>query len=117
MNTHMAVSYVHCPECGHLDRHFRDEANSLVSCAKCQQLNYFRRFIQPERTEEWIAQKLGREISIVQKKDLHGRISIGWFSDSKILVANTKDYLGRDSPLVDEILELAEKEAERRNNL
>lgn len=117
MNTHFTPYYVHCPRCGHLDRHFADKVTSFATCANCHHTNRICFFNQPERTEEWVAQKLRGEISIVQKKDLLGRISMGWFSETKILIAETKDSSGGVSPLADEIMGLAEIEAKRRNSL
>jgi hypothetical protein len=98
-----------------LQRWFYEKETSLGSCNRCGKLSRVTERVLPECTDEWVAQALGYEISIVQKKDLHGRISCGWFSESKVLIAEAADYRRTPSPVFDKILELAHEEAAKRN--
>jgi hypothetical protein len=98
-----------------LQRWFYEGETHLGRCDYCGGLSHPPERVLPERTDEWIAQALGTEISIVQKKNLHGRISCGWFSESKVLIAEAADYGHTLSPVFDKILELAHEEAAKRN--
>jgi len=113
----MKQHYVHCPHCGELDRHFSDfgfgEKTERWFCQKCLTYSLVSDYVQPEVTDEWIVRAVHGEISIVQKKDVHGRISHGWFSESKVLIADNTKH----SPVHDQIIELARQEADRRNAL
>lgn len=109
--------YLHCPRCGVLDRYFYESLDGEWTCQSCRWRSSRKDFKQPEISDEWIAQALGTEISVVQKKDLHGRISCGWFSESKILIAEGQAYArsSEKSPVMAGLLKLAEEEAARRN--
>ena len=112
----MIPTYLHCPKCNDLDRHFIDAEDSDVYCQKCLKISPISALIEPEVTDEWVAQALGSEISIVQKKDLHGRISCGWFSSTKIIIAEAAVYgFKGTSPVFDALFKLAEDEAAKRN--
>lgn len=118
--SNMRPQYLHCPKCGELDRHFTTENTRRLPCQKCWEYHPASDFKEPEISDEWIPLiRCGTEISIVQKKDLHGRISAGWFSETKILIADTKARGGECEacPVFDEIVALAHKEAKRRNAL
>ena len=109
--------YVLCPVCGVLDRHFGDRQSCVWACSECRVASVSGEFTYPEVSDEWIPQVLGTEVSIVQKKDLHGRISCGWFSDTKVLIAEARaPHDSSDpSPVFDGLMKQAVEEAARRN--
>lgn len=111
-----ATKYVHCPRCDKLNRYFNLHCRTRI-CYHCGDVSKKSEFKEPEVSDRWIAQRMGHEISIVQMKDLHGRISCGWFSDSKVLIAEAQAHAGSSevSPVVDQLFRLAEIEAEKRN--
>lgn len=121
MSGHIKQHYLHCPKCGVLDRVFEVERITVEGidiptyCGKCKAYSPLSRWIQPQEGREWIAVRLGREISVVRRSHLHGRISCGWFNEDKILIASVGDYNGKVSPVSDAILELAKNEADRMN--
>ena len=117
----MNATYVHCPQCNDLDRHFSEGDNPKGSwfCQPCLEIYPCVDFKEPEISDKWVAQILGTEISVVQMKDLHGRISCGWFSETKILIAEVQAYANSSevSPVVEKIMQTAKEEAIDRNNL
>ena len=72
-------------------------------------------FKEPSVTDKWIVSDKETEISIVQEKDVHGRISHGWFSESKILISESAYTSDLKSPVHEQIVLLAQKEADERN--
>lgn len=60
---------------------------------------------------EWLAQRIDEEISIVRRSRFHGRISHGWFDKDKVLIAKVGDVEG----VAGEVLRIASEEAARRN--
>ncbi len=111
----MHVGYAHCPHCMKLQRWFYESDEELTLCFSCGKTTRWAECVQPERSDEWVPLVLGTEISVVQKKELHGRISCGWFSEGKVLIADAKDYNGTKSPVFEQLVKLAHEEAARRN--
>lgn len=107
--------YVHCPNCNDFDRHFDTEGRMKGQwfCQHCMREFPKTEFIKPEVSDKWIPQVKGDEISVIQMKDLHGRLSFGWFSDTKVLIAKAGST--EPSPIFDALVALATEEANRRN--
>ena len=109
------VGYAHCPHCTKLERWFYESEESLLPCFCCGKTTRWSECVPPERSDEWVTLVLGTEISVVQKKEMHGRISCGWFGEGKVLIANARDYNGTKSPVFEQLVNLAHEEAARRN--
>ncbi len=111
----LLVGYAHCPHCMKLQRWFYESEEAPKFCFGCGKTTSWVECVQPEQSDEWIPLVLGSEISVVQKKELHGRTSQGWFSEGKVLIADAKDYAGAVSPVFEQLVKLAHEEAARRN--
>jgi hypothetical protein len=98
-----------------LQRWFYESEEAPKFCFGCGKTTSWVECVQPEQSDEWIPLVLGSEISVVQKKELHGRTSQGWFSEGKVLIADAKDYAGAVSPVFEQLVKLAHEEAARRN--
>lgn len=105
--------YVHCPECGKYDRHFVENLESKTYCSKCGFVAPINHFHKPEVSDRWIPQVKRDEICVIQMKDLHGRLSLGWFSETKVLIAKAGSK--EPSPIFDALVAIAVEEANRRN--
>ena len=111
----LRVGYAHCPHCTKLQRWFYESETTPTICIGCGKVTCWTECVQPELGDEWMPLVLGSEISVVQKKELHGRISHGWFSESKVLIAGTRSFNGVASPVFEQLVKLAHEEAARRN--
>jgi hypothetical protein len=112
----LRVGYAHCPHCTKLQRWFYESETTPTICFGCGKVTCWAECEPPELGDEWVPLVLGSEISVVQKKELHGRISHGWFSEGKVLIADAKDYNGVKSPVFEQLVKLAHEEAARRND-
>lgn len=107
-------NYLHCPNCGKLDRQFGELVEGkLFFCQECHTPSSRKLWITPMEGRDWLAQNISGEISIVRRDNLHGRISMGWFGDDKILILKTND--DTDEGIIDVALSAARRAADKRN--